>query len=79
MRVKMTFTIPEEIAHKLKDIVADRQRSAFVADALREKLREAEKKAFEQELIQGYIETREEDRLINEEWEAATLEGWPDY
>ena len=67
------------IAHKLKDIVADRQRSAFVADALREKLREAEKKAFEQELIQGYIETREEDRLINEEWEAATLEGWPDY
>ena len=79
MNVKMTFTIPEELAHKLKDIVADRQRSAFVADALREKLREAEKKAFEQELIQGYIETREEDRLINEEWEAATLEGWPDY
>ena len=79
MNVKMTFTIPEEVAHKLKDIVADRQRSAFVADALREKLREAEKKAFEQELIQGYIERYEEDKAINAEWEAATLEGWPDY
>lgn len=79
MRVKMTFTIPEEIAHKLKDIVADRQRSAFVADALREKLREAEKNAFEQELIQSYVERYEEDKAINAEWEAATLEGWPDY
>ena len=79
MRVKMTFTIPEEIAHKLKDIVSDRQRSAFVADALREKLREAEKNAFEQELIQSYVERYEEDKAINAEWEAATLEGWPDY
>ena len=79
MRVKMTFTIPEEIAHKLKDIVSDRQRSAFVADALREKLREAEKNAFEQELIQSYVERYEEDKAINAEWEVATLEGWPDY
>ena len=38
-----------------------------------------ERRRFEEELIQGYIERYEEDRALNKEWEAVTLEGWPEY
>lgn len=29
-------------------------------------------------LIEGYKATREEDARIDQEWESATLDGWPD-
>ena len=77
MNVKMTFTIPEDIAHRVRQTVARPQRSAFVANALREKLEAMESEELKQDLIESYIETREEDRLLNQEWEAATLESWP--
>ena len=77
MNVKMTFTIPEEIAGELATMVGKSKRSGFVATALAEKLKAMRDEQLRRELIQGYIETREEDRLIDQEWEAATLEGWP--
>ena len=77
MNIKMTFTIPEEVAGKLRDLVPQRKRSAFIASALREKLQELEGEQLRQRLAEDYAETREEDRLINQEWEAATLESWP--
>ena len=38
MNVKMTFTIPAEIAHRFKNAVPHGKRSAFVAVALGERL-----------------------------------------
>ena len=60
----MTFTIPEEVAHKLKDSVAERRRSAFVATAVGEKLKDMESEAIKRGLIEGYIERYEEDRTV---------------
>jgi len=48
-----------------------------VTNALAEKLKAIRDEELRQDLIKGYIKTREEDRLINQEWEAVTLEGWP--
>lgn len=79
MNVKMTFTIPEDVADELRSAVSRSKRSAFVAIALKRELREMEREELKKRLIEQYIETREEDRLINEEWEAATLENWPEY
>ena len=77
MNVKMTFTIPEEIANELKRVIAKSQRSRFVANVVTEKLQAAREEQLKRELIESYIERYEEDRLLSEEWEAATLEGWP--
>ena len=79
MNVKMTFTIPHEIAQRLKDAVAERRRSAFVATALGQKLEEVQEKRIRESLIQGYIERYDEDKRINEEWELATIESWDDH
>ena len=77
MNVKMTFTIPEEIADELQRVIAKSQRSRFVARAVTEKLQAGKEERLRRELIEGYIERYEEDRLLSEEWETATLEGWP--
>ncbi len=77
MNVKMTFTIPEEIAHEFRTVIAKSHRSRFVANAVTEKLQAAKEEQLKRELIEGYIERYEEDRLVSEEWETATLEGWP--
>ena len=79
MNVRMTFTIPEEIARKLRDSVVERQRSAFVTTAVGEKLMNLENEAVRRSLIAGYIERYEEDKGLNAEWEPATLQGWPEY
>lgn len=77
VNIKMTFTVPEEIASEFKNTVAKSKRSDFVARAVSEKLQAINEERLTQELIESYIERYEEDRLLNEEWEAATLEGWP--
>ncbi len=74
--LKQNFTIPEEIAIQLKARIGERKRSAFVAAAIAEKLREIERQQLEQELIEGYKVRSQEDKDINKEWERATLEGW---
>ncbi len=70
--LKLNFTIPEEIATRLKANVGERKRSSFVAAAISERLKQLE----DEQLKEGYLATREEDAALNEEWESATLEGW---
>ena len=74
--LKVNFTIPEDIVATLRADVGERQRSSFVAAAIREKLIQLEREQLMQDLIEGYQATREEDRALNKEWERATLERW---
>ena len=78
MAVRVNFTLPEEVLESLKSNVKERQRSSFVAAALREKLVSLERERLEAELIEGYQACAEESRAINAEWEAVTLENWPE-
>ncbi len=77
--LKVNFTIPEDVVRKLRNLVDDRKRSAFVAEALREKLRRIEEEKLKQELIEAYKERYEEDMELDREWEAITLENWPEW
>jgi len=73
---KLNFTVPEDIAAELKTRIKKSKRSAFVAEAVREKLEYLKKTQLERELIEGYQVRFEEDKAINEEWEQITLEKW---
>ena len=74
--LRVNFTIPEDIDAMLRTHVGARQRSAFVAEALRGKLHQLEQERLEQILAEGYLARSQEDLEINKEWEKVTLEGW---
>lgn len=75
--LKLNFTVPEDIALTLKARISKRKRSAFVAAAVLDKLKDLEQEQLEKTLKEGYQARREEDAEINKEWEKATLEKWP--
>ncbi len=75
--LKLNFTVPEDIAEALKTRVSKRKRSAFVAAAVAEKLKELEEEQLRQTLVEGYQARKAEDAKVNGEWEKATLEEWP--
>jgi hypothetical protein len=75
--LKLNFTIPEDVAEALKSRVNKRKRSAFVAAAVADKLKELEEEQLRQSLVEGYRARQTEDAGVNQEWERATLEEWP--
>jgi len=62
--VKVGFTIPRELEERLRRSVEARQRSQFVAGAIRDKLEAVERQRLEAELEAGYQEMAEEHRRI---------------
>lgn len=74
--LRVNFTIPEDTAMKLKEVVGKRNRSAFVALAIHDKLKQLEQEQLRQTLIEGYLARRKEDAEIDREWEGITLEVW---
>lgn len=75
--LKINFTVPEDVAEALKSQVSKRKRSAFVAAAIADKLKEVEEEQLRQSLVEGYQARQAEDAEVNQEWEGATLEEWP--
>lgn len=73
---KLNFTVPEDVARELKSRIKKSKRSAFVVEAVRDKLENMKKKQLDQELIEGYQARCNEGREINKEWEEITLEKW---
>ena len=74
--LRLNFTIPEDVVMLLKAHVSERKRSAFVGDAIREKLKELQQERLRQTLAEGYLARRDEDASTNREWEQPTVEGW---
>ncbi len=71
--LKLNFTVPEDVAEALKARVSKRKRSAFVAAAVADKLKELEEEQLRQSLVEGYRARQAEDAELNKEWEGATL------
>ena len=74
--VKVNFTIPEDVVATLKGRIGERNRSAFVTAAVRDRLHDLEQEELKQSLTEGYLARRDEDAEVNREWEVPTLEGW---
>ena len=75
--LKMNFTIAEDTISRMKNIVPEGNRSGFVGSAIEEKLDQTEREQLLELMKEGYLARRQEDIETNQEWEAATLEGWP--
>jgi len=71
--IRFNITLPDEIANKLAE---KRNKSRFIAEALKEKLEREKRKEIERLLMEGYKVTSKEDKKINSDWEKATLERW---
>lgn len=70
---RLNITLPEKIAQEIKYIP---NKSAFISEAVKEKLDRINKEKLDKLLVEGYKATRKEDKEINQEWEKITLEGW---
>jgi len=70
---RLNITLPDDIGQYLETI---RNKSSFIAEALKEKFERERKRKLDNLLIEGYKATKEEDKKLNIEWEKPTLEGW---
>ena len=74
--LKVNFTMSEDVVATLKGRVSERNRSAFVTAAVRDRLHDLEQEELRQILIEGYQARQNEDAEVSKEWEVPTLEGW---
>jgi len=77
--VRMSITIPEDLAQKLDQIAGSRKKSEFITESLEERIRKMEQEELQKELAEGYKARKAESLSIAEEFEPADLEGWDEY
>lgn len=70
---RLNITLPEEIAQKLS---AKRNKSRFIAEALKEKMEREKKEHIERLLFEGYNATDKKNADVNTDWANTDLEGW---
>jgi metal-responsive CopG/Arc/MetJ family transcriptional regulator len=72
---RLNITLPERVAEA---IATYENKSRFIADAIIEKIDKDKKEKLDTLLVEGYKSEYSPDEKVNNEWEAATLEGWPE-
>ncbi|CAG0991679.1 hypothetical protein METP3_02692 [Methanosarcinales archaeon] len=70
--VRMNITLPLEIAEILKNV---KNKSGFIAEAVRERFEREEKDNLIKELSEGYKVRKKEDTEISLEWDTTSGDG----
>ena len=70
--MRFNITLPLDIGQKLKN---KPNRSALIAESLREKFAREEKEQLASILKQAYTDSAAEDKQISQEWDATTGDG----
>jgi len=70
--VRLNITLPAEVAKILNNVT---NKSRFIAEAVKDYYYRKQKEKLIQELKEGYISTKDEDREISEDWEMAIDDG----
>ena len=71
--IRLNITLPDELARQLRQ---EKNKSRFIAEALREKINREKREETERLMKEGYIATSHEDRSLAAEWEKASIEEW---
>lgn len=69
---RLNITVPPELKQPLHGVG---NKSAFIAEAIREKLEREQEKRLHQELKEGYRATAQEAQALCEEWDVTTGDG----
>lgn len=69
----LNITVPDDLSLDIESIP---DKNSFITEALKEKLEKVKLKKLDYLLIEGYKETKNEDKKMNKECEVITLEGW---
>ncbi len=70
--VRMNITLPVEIAEMLKNV---KNKSSFIAEAIRERIEMEEKIHLVKELAEGYKVRKSEDEQLALEWDTTSGDG----
>jgi metal-responsive CopG/Arc/MetJ family transcriptional regulator len=70
---RLNITLPDDIAQKL---ATKRNKSRFIAEALKEKMERETKEQIERLLFEGYNATDKKNADVNTDWANTDLEGW---
>lgn len=77
--VRLSITLPKEVAESLKNISGPGKRSHFISEAIAERIEQKKKEKLEKELEEGYRANKQEALAISKEFETLDLEGWDEY
>ncbi len=71
--MRLNITLPDNLAEELKK---KPNKSGYIAEALREKLRKEKRATLLMELREGYGASGQEDMEVNSEWEEVSEGEW---
>ncbi len=77
--VRMNITIQKDLAMDLNRLTSPRKRSAFINEAIKQKLELQKKEKLELLLEEGYKDRCQESIDMSEKFAASDVEGWDDY
>lgn len=70
--VRINITIPSEIAEMLKDV---KNKSGFIAEAIRERIEKERKASLIEELSEGYKVRKLEEKQLIDDWDTTSGDG----
>ncbi|MFZ3382426.1 MAG: hypothetical protein WA144_00730 [Candidatus Methanoperedens sp.] len=70
--VRVNITLPLEIAEMLRNV---KNKSSFIAEAIRERIEREEKANLIRELSEGYKARKKEDKELANEWSMTSGDG----
>lgn len=70
--VRVNITLPLEIAEMLKNV---KNKSSFIAEAIRERVEREEKANLIKELSEGYKVRKKEDKELSLDWDTTAGDG----
>lgn len=70
--VRMNITLPYEIAKMLEKV---KNKSGFIAEAIKERIEREEKANLIRELTEGYKTRKKEDKELSLEWDTTSGDG----
>ena len=76
---RINITIPKDLVMELNQYTPPRKRSAFITEAIQQKIEQQKKDQLEKLLEEGYKARRKESSEITEEFASADMENWDEY